>query len=462
MLFHSQIFLLLFLPVTLFGYYGLARKPGGRIWWLILASFVFYGYWDYRLIPLLAGSIIVNWLLARLHPRVPARLIAILGVTANLLVLGIFKYADFFADVAAWFSGQPREPWSIILPLGISFFTFQQISYLVDLERRGTPAYGFRDYALFVCFFPQLIAGPIVRHNELIPQFEITPLRPGLNERMSRGFILLICGVAKKVFVADPLARIADPIFSAAAAGNPLSFADGWIASCAFGLQIYFDFSGYSDMALGLALLFGFALPVNFERPYIATSIRDFWRRWHITLSRFLRDYLYIPLGGSRKGPVVGAAALMATMLLGGLWHGAGMTFVIWGGLHGLALAINHAWSKAAIPLAPVLAWAFTMLFVFIAWVLFRADSFDAAVGIYRAMILLGPIGPLASAGESSAFWIIPAAALLAMIGPTAHRLATELVQPRYWLAAGSATLLVAVLLQTGIGANKEFIYFQF
>ncbi len=348
MLFHSQAFLLLFLPPVLVGFYLLSGRF--RLWWLLVASFAFYGYWDIRLLPLLAGSIAVNWALAAMWGRLGATergasAPIMAGVAMNLLLLGIFKYADFIAESAAYAGGWVHDPWNIVLPLGISFFTFQQLSYLIDLRRGQAPVYGFRDYALYVAFFPQLIAGPIVRHNELVSQFGRDPWRDGAAERLSRGALLLTFGLAKKVFVADRLARVADPLFQAAHGG--LSFAESWVAAAAFGLQIYFDFSAYSDMAIGLALMFGFALPENFRSPYRSVSLRDFWQRWHMTLSRFLRDYLYVPLGGSRHGAIRTVAALMSTMLLGGLWHGAAWTFVLWGALHGLGLVVVHLWQRA-------------------------------------------------------------------------------------------------------------------
>ena len=258
-------------------------------------------------------------------------------------MLGLFKYADFFRGTAYGALGETFQPWSLILPLGISFFVFQKISYLIDLRRGDRHIYGFLDFCMFVTFFPQLIAGPIVRHNEIIHQFRLDPRRPAMWENLSRGFVLFVIGVAKKVALADTLAMVADPLFGKAVAAS-LSATEAWVATGAYTLQIYFDFSGYSDMAIGLALMFGLRLPMNFNSPYRAVSIRDFWRRWHITLSRFLRDYLYIPLGGNRCGALRQASNVIVTMLLGGLWHGANWTFVVWGGLHGTALAVNHVW----------------------------------------------------------------------------------------------------------------------
>ena len=459
MLFHSQLFLFVFLPLCLAGYYLLARSRAARGWWLLAASLLFYGYWDLRLLPLLVGSITVNWLFARFLGLSRRKATLLAGVALNLAVLGLFKYADFFGESLAALTGASFRPWGIVLPLGISFFTFQQISYLVDLRKGAAPVYGFRDYAMYVSFFPQLIAGPIVRHGELIFQFDADPRRPGLEERFLRGFGLLGMGLAKKLFLADGLAAIATPLFDGAAGGRALTFAEGWIAAAAYTFQLYFDFSGYSDMAIGLALLFGFVLPFNFNAPYKSTSIRDFWRRWHMTLSRFLRDYLYIALGGNRRGQAAQMAFLMATMLLGGLWHGAGWTFVAWGGLHGLGLMVNHLWRGAGLRLPAVVGWALTFLIVMAGWVLFRADSFAAAADILAAMA--GGNG-LALAAGARDLWLIAIAAAVALIPPTSQRLVTELMVPRRAVGLAIGALLVAVLLQAGGGDAAEFIYFQF
>ena len=463
MLLHSQVFQFVFFPAVLTSYYLFSGHRNVRIWILIISSFIFYGYWDIRLIPLLAGSIAVNWVLARAHRRWPRMPLILMGVSVNLLVLGIFKYANFAAETFAWLWQVEQQRWSIVLPLGISFFTFQQISFLVDTVRRKAPAYGFGEYTLYVCFFPQLIAGPIVRHNELIFQFERDPKHDDLYENLSRGGILLLLGLIKKVFIADRLALVADPLFAATTAGSLLGLVDAWMAPVAFGLQIYFDFSGYSDMAIGLALMLGLHLPVNFNAPYRAASIREFWRRWHLTLSRFLRDYVYIPAGGNRAGPNRQMLAIMITMLLGGLWHGAGWTFVAWGGLHGIALAVNHLWMRAGGKLAPPLAWSATMLFVVTTWVFFRAETFPGAATLLWSMVG-GGVG-VADSGMVNYFdagWLMIAAALVAVVGPTSQEFARERVQPKPAIAALGGLALVAVLLQVGGGANAEFIYFQF
>ncbi len=468
MLFHSQTFLLIFLPLALVGYYLLAAHRRARAWLLIAASLVFYGFWDPRLVPLLVGSVSANWLLARAFARLPRGYLAAAGIVLNLAVLGIFKYADFFAGTLAALAGGGHQPWSIVLPLGISFFTFQQISYLADLGRGRARAYRFEEYALYVTFFPQLIAGPIVRHNELIHQFDLEPLRDGLHERLSRGFVLLVVGLAKKVLIANQLALVADPVFAAAAGGEPVGFAAAWVATLAFTFQIYFDFSAYSDMAIGLGLMFGFTLPINFNAPYRAASIREFWRRWHMTLTRFLTDYVYVPVGqrlpfGARRdGWLREGIASMVTMVLCGLWHGAAWTFVVWGGLHGAALVVNQAWRRARLPMPAVLGWLLTFLFFALGMVLFRAADFATALDMLAVMA--GADGwQLAVPGIApKRLVLVGVAALLCFLAPTSQRLAMELFSPRRVGAAAAAGLLVYITLDVGGGGNAEFIYFQF
>jgi len=459
MLFHSTVFLLLFLPLVLSGYYVLAGRRRARTWFLIVASFAFYAYWDARLVPLLALSISINWLLALAYAKRPRAALVGVGVALNLVVLGVFKYADFVSAAVASLAGVGHDPWGIALPLGISFFTFQQISYLSDLRRGRAPLYRFEDYALYVSVFPHLVAGPIIRHHELIPQFALAPMREGLDERLSRGLVLVLIGLMKKTFLADELARIADPLFAAAAAGQALGVVEGWAAALAFGFQIYFDFSGYTDMAIGLALLLGLTLPLNFNAPYRATSVREFWRRWHMTLSRFLRDYLYIPLGGSRKGTPRLAVAVLLTMLLGGLWHGAASTFIAWGGMHGLGLLCHRVWGATGLRLPGPFAWLLTMVFVTFAWVLFRAEGFGAALDLWQAMV--GFEGWSAEAKVEKP-WLIAAAGAVVLLLPTSQRMALERLVPSRPAAVGAGAALVLALLRVGGGENAEFIYFQF
>ncbi|MCH7225726.1 MBOAT family O-acyltransferase [Haloferula sp. A504] len=388
MLFNSYIYLLLFLPAVLLGYQLLRRAPFcASVVFLSAASLIYYGYWDWTNLWIIGASCLFNFSCGRFLSRHRAsrsgRLILTAGVTANLGLLAWYKYAGFLAKAVAAVSESGLPIPEFVLPLGISFFTFQQIAYLVDAWRGETEEYHFADYLLFVTFFPQLIAGPIVHHREMLPQFK---RHQGLGLRptdLAVGSTLLFLGLFKKVVLADYLARTANPIFELAHGGDRyITFGEAWAAALSYTLQIYFDFSAYSDMAIGSARLFGIRLPVNFHSPYKAASIIDFWRRWHITLSRFLRDYLYIPLGGNRLGNARRYTNLMTTMLIGGLWHGAGWTFILWGGLHGLYLCINHAWHwlgrRFSLPKIPrPVAVLITFLAVVVAWVPFRAGSFE-------------------------------------------------------------------------------------
>jgi len=383
MLFNSRIFIFGLLPVALAGFLAAARFFGPRaaLVWLVLASLFFYAWWQPVFVILLLGSIAVNFALGKRlsAPRGKPWLIG--GLAFNLLLLGYFKYRGFFAGLAG------LGDVALVLPLGISFFTFQQIMFLVDRYRGMLPAdTRCLDYVSFVVFFPHLIAGPIVQPGDIIPQFEnLAPLR-NWPARLQDGLEIFLLGLAKKIVLADSFAQFADPGFAAAAAHEPLTLIEAWVALLAYALQIYFDFSGYSDMAIGLAKLFGIKFPRNFESPYQARNISAFWRRWNITLGAFLRDYVYIPLGGNRKGETRRVMNLMATMLLGGLWHGAALKFLLWGGLHGLYLTI-HGWcARWGVKLPATVARALTLLAVILAWVPFRAQNFGAAALFYRAL----------------------------------------------------------------------------
>ena len=459
MLFGSQAFLLLFLPLSLAGYFWLAGHKRARLGWLTLASFFFYGYWDVRFVPLLAGSILGNWLLVRAIRPQQTRWLTLACVSLNLGLLAVFKYADFFASNALWLIGETHDPWQLVLPLGISFFTFEQISYAIDRRNGRAPDYDLLDYAAYVAFFPHLLAGPIIRHDELIFQFADDPRRPGWDERAGRGLVLFTLGLIKKVWLADTFGRDANRLFDAAAHGSLLGWQDGWHAALAYTLQLYFDFSAYSDMAIGLGLMFGLTLPQNFDSPYRALNIRDFWRRWHMTLSAFLRDYLYIPLGGNRQAEWRVAATVMVTMLLCGLWHGAGWTFVAWGALHGAAIVVSRGWARWGPRLPTVAAWLATMLLVIVGWVLFRAESFAVAGSILRGMGGLSGAGAAVS-GEDVR--MLALGAVLAIAGPNNMEWARMRWLPHSALAAATAVALLAVILRVGAGKSVEFIYFQF
>ncbi len=460
MLFSSQPFLLLFLPLSLLVYYALAESYTARITILTTASMAFYAWWDPRFVPLLGAMILITWLVVRLHDMLQRSWILIIGIGLNLAVLGLFKYANFVAENVLNTFGVEHQSWSIILPLGISFFTFQQVSYLVDRYRGTAPVYGLLEYAAFVSFFPQLIAGPIVRHNQLISQFSDSPFRDGLAEQVSRGLVLFTLGLIKKVFFADELAPIADAGFDTVAAGQGIAFGNSWLASLAYSLQLYFDFSAYSDMAIGLGAMFGLRLPLNFDAPYRALDIRDFWRRWHMTLSSFLRDYVYIPLGGSRGNLTQTYWTVMATMLLCGLWHGAGWTFIAWGALHGAAICVNRTWSHSGLQLPTPAAWPITMLFVVCGWVLFRADSFAVARTFLIAMSGVGGFDVALVDWKDLNYVMV--ASVCAVVGPTNVTLSqsANLFKRRFAIAVAFGLFLVA--LRVGQGRGLEFIYFQF
>ena len=456
MLFSSQPFVLAFLPAVLLLYYaapGLQARQGV----LVLASLVFYGYWDLRFVPALVGLTLAVWLIVRWYAATGNRAVLGGGIALNLAVLGACKYANFLAANLAAAFGLGFTPFDIILPLGVSFFTFQKISYLVDLRRGDRHVYGLLEFFAFVTFFPQLIAGPIVRHNEMMPQWSRDPNGPAKWENISRGFVLFTIGFAKKAGLADTLAQIADPLFEQSTVA-PLGLGAGWLAAIAFALQIYFDFSGYSDMAIGLGRMFGLALPFNFDAPYRATSIRELWRRWHMTLSRFLRDYVYIPLGGNRGGGGGQARNVVLTMLLGGLWHGAAWTFVAWGGLQGMALALNGAWVRRRWPMPPALGWALTLVFFVACFVLFRASDFASGVRVLSGMAGIDGLGPV----RVRHGWALALGAVVAVAGPTSQAVALGRLRPSAWAAVTAGLALTGLVLLAGGRIPAEFIYFQF
>jgi D-alanyl-lipoteichoic acid acyltransferase DltB (MBOAT superfamily) len=352
---------------------------------------------------LLFVSIVVNFGIGRTLQKIarergaPSRALLIVGLARNLSLLGYFKYANFFVDNIDAAFGVHLELARIVLPIGISFFTFQKVAFLVDSYTNKVEQHDFVDFCLFVMFFPQLIAGPIVHFSEVIPQFSRAASPPAL-DRFALGVTVFAIGLAKKVIIADALAVHASSVFDAAAAGYAPTLVESWLGTLCYALQIYFDFSGYSDMAIGLGWLFGIRLPINFASPYKARSIAEFWQRWHITLSRFLRDYLYIPLGGNRRGRVRQRVNLLITMLLGGLWHGAAWTFLLWGALHGVMLVIHRTWEQSSFgarhALRPALARAATFVCVVLAWVPFRAADFPTTFAMYRGLFALNGVAP--------------------------------------------------------------------
>ncbi len=392
MLFNSYIFIFAFLPITFFIYFYLNKKrlTEASKGFLVFSSLFFYSWWNIVYLPLILVSMLFNYVLGRQLTKVihnncnVKKTLLIVGIVANLALLGYFKYADFF--IANFNIGlNTNIPLlHLALPLAISFFTFQQIAYLVDSYRGETHEYDFLNYAVFVAFFPQLIAGPIVHHEEMMPQFSKVRNKVKNYYNIALGLFIFSIGLFKKVIIADTFATWATNGFDVA---EKLNLIEAWITSLSYTFQLYFDFSGYTDMAIGAALLFNIKLPINFNSPYKATSIQDFWRRWHITLSRFLKDYVYIPLGGNRKGEIRTYTNLFATFLLGGIWHGAGWTFVFWGVLHGIALIIHRAWHQLGFKMNIVLAWFVTFNFLNVSWVFFRAKEFDDAIKVLKGMI---------------------------------------------------------------------------
>ena len=454
MLFSSYQFLFGFLPLVLAGYWLLAKHEEARLYFLLVASLIFYNYWDWRFTPLLIASIVLNWAAAEYYFATTQRWVLIVAIVANLLCLGAFKYLGFLESIVTSTVWDPSLA-RLALPLGISFFTFHHIMYLADLLRGRAPRYRFRDYALYIALFPQILAGPLVRHREIVPQLPLPPARPGWEERLARGSALFVIGLGKKIFLADVLASYVNPCYAAAASGG-MTVGQAWAASIGFALQIYFDFSAYSDMAIGLAMMFGFMLPYNFAVPYRANSLHELWRRWHMTLTRFLRDYLFIPLLGHRPSRSRHILALLTTMVLAGLWHGAGWTFIVWGALLGLGMSVEVIWQRRKLPPLPeALGCACVLAFWVLTAAFFRAPNLEVAFTVLAGMMGAGSPGPLPG-------WpIMLAAAAVAMIGPSSQVL-VESLKPWPWLAPLTAAATVTVLLAIGDRPSYEFIYFHF
>lgn len=405
MLFTSALFAFVYLPIVFTGFFALGRySQRYAASWLFLASVVFYGYWMPKFTFLLIGSICFNfWVGSRISSLMTtengreenARRWLIAGIAVNLALLGYFKYANFFLDNLMLVSSEHWDYEHIILPIGISFFTFTQIAFLADTFQKGIREYAFIHYGLFVTYFPHLIAGPVLHHAQMMPQFRDANTYKIDTANVAGGLTIFILGLFKKIVMADGISPYADAVFNAAESGLIPNFNEAWIGALAYTFQLYFDFSGYSDMAIGLSWMFNVHLPFNFNSPYQAVNIADFWRRWHMSLSSFLRDYLYIPLGGNRKGIIRQNFNLLVTMLLGGLWHGASWSFVFWGCLHGSFLIMNHGFQAIVNKhvkvtntnyLFAILGWLLTFLLVVVAWVFFRATSFSGAIRILESM----------------------------------------------------------------------------
>lgn len=398
MLFNSYEFIFAFLPITFFIYFYLNSKrlTIAAKGFLVFASLFFYSWWDIVYLPLILSSILFNYLIGTtlsksnednkigLNKTFSRKSILVFGIVCNVALLGYFKYTDFFLENFNGIFGSNIPLQHIILPLGISFFTFTQIAFLVDAYRNEVKEYDLVRYMLFVTYFPHLLAGPILHHKEMMPQFA-NPRNSVINYRnIAVGLFIFSIGLFKKVIIADTFAVWANTGFDTA---TTLNLFEAWATSLSYTFQLYFDFSGYTDMAIGISLMFNIKLPINFNSPYKALNIQDFWRRWHMTLSRFLRDYIYIPLGGNKISSFRTYVNLLATFVIGGLWHGAGWTFIFWGFLHGMALIIHRIWTNLGFKMWTWLAWFITFNFVNIAWIFFRAKEWDDAIKVLKGMI---------------------------------------------------------------------------
>ncbi|HEX5330053.1 MBOAT family protein [Sulfuricurvum sp.] len=396
MLFNSYIFIFAFLPIMLVGYFLLLRQRlvlGSKIW-LVGGSLFFYGYWSAIYIPLLLGSIFVNFFVGSVfsdkYPlKISRKALLVFGILFNIALLGFFKYTDFFLEnFNGIFAANIPLP-HIVLPLGISFFTFTQIAFLVDAYKNEVKEYNLLHYMLFVTYFPHLLAGPILHHKEMMPQFANKWNFAVRWRNITIGLFLFSIGLFKKVVIADTFAQWANAGFDTS---TILNFFEAWATSLSYTLQLYFDFSGYVDMAIGMSLMFNIRLPLNFNSPYKAKDIQDFWRRWHITLSRFLRDYIYIPLGGNKVSRIRNYLNLFSVFFIGGIWHGASWMFVIWGALHGFAIVIHRLWKDLGFRMWGWLGWFITFNFVNIAWVFFRAENWESAQKVLVGMLGLNGV----------------------------------------------------------------------
>lgn len=465
MLFSSPVFCFAFLPLTLVAYYFLGRWYGriaSRVF-LALASFVFYGWFNPVYLLLIASSIVINygcsWGIEQWRHKRLALFVFWLGIVFNLGLLGYFKYRDFFVQTVNQFLASDIPLLKLLLPLGISFFTFQQIAFLVDIRNdRLQQRYSLLDYVIFVTFFPQLIAGPIVLPDEMMSQFAKSDSHRLQTPNMAAGLWLFSVGIAKKIILADFFAEWADGGFAMVS----LSLLAGWRTALGYTLQIYYDFSGYCDMAIGLGLMFNVRLPQNFDSPYRSTSIQEFWRRWHMTLGRFLTMFVYRPLGGSKCRLPRTLLNILCTFLLSGLWHGAGWLFVLWGGLHGLALILQRLYQALRWrPMPKFLGVALTFLFTLLAWVLFRAETWGDAKKVYMAMAGFSTMdweSALASYSANSLTMFVLGVAILFL--PRNAASAVDGFRPTRMTAMQTVVLLVSAIFM--MNRMSPFIYFNF
>lgn len=475
MVFSSPIFMFLFLPLFLSVYYLTPTKHKSLV--ILLGSYIFYGWWRIDFLLLFFGVTVFNyfisiWMLKATDDRVRKRIL-MLGVAGDLATLGYFKYFNFgvaaFNDMLGYTGAEPVTLWSVILPIGISFYIFHAISYIVDIYRgHARVVQSFIDFAAFIALLPQLVAGPVLRYKDLAEQFVY---REHSWDKFSEGVLRFSIGLAKKVLIADTVAPVADYAFAMQGPG----FFDAWVGILAYALQLYFDFSGYSDMAIGIGLMMGFRFIENFNHPYISRSITEFWRRWHISLSTWLRDYLYVPLGGNRKGKVRTYVNLLLTMVLGGIWHGANWTFFFWGVWHGGILALERLFGgKKDTPYPRLIAWPLTFFLVLIGWVLFRAPNMEVAMHMYSGMFGLNGFGfredfmwditPLQLAAIVAGYFVVAFAPMLMRKFPVEP----GLLKPT-WAFRVPLTVTVPILVLLVMATSKmlaqsfsPFLYFQF
>lgn len=469
MLFNSYEFIFLFLPITVIIYYLLGKTRWSRLAniWLIIVSLFFYSYWNVKYLPLLLGSILMNYICSGFIINFKeknnniAKLAFGIGVIFNIGLLGFYKYMDFFIENLNIVIGSNFNLLHIVLPLGISFFTITQLVYLVDCYKGVAKDHDLINYSLFVVFFPHLLAGPILYHKSMMEQFGNRLNRIINWENFTLGFSLFILGLAKKVIIADTLSSYVGIGFSNTA---DLTLIDAWLTSLSYTFQLYFDFSGYSDMALGLARMLNINIPINFNSPYKAISISDFWRRWHMSLSSVIKNYIYIPLGGNRNGFVNKLKNLFIAMFICGIWHGAGWTFVIWGAMHGIALVINNIWNKYGFSLPKLLGWFITFNFINIAWVIFRAKSMNDAFNIINAMfglhgIILDGRG-MAFDDKKTLVIFLVIAVFLSIFGKNSNEFISNMkCNKKYIVLLG---FLLALSLKLMMVLSTEFLYFQF
>lgn len=513
MIFSSYEFVLLFVPVALLGYWATARYLGlrGALWWMVVASLFFYSWWNPIYLPLLLGLMTINYGLGSWIERASRgrRAILITGIVINLGALSYFKYTNFFLGTVDGVLGTSLNPAPIILPLAISFFTFQKIAYLVDTYRGEVRSKGFVYYAFFVTFFPQLIAGPIVHYKEMVPQLLKNYRAHPQAANIAIGLTIFVVGLFKKVVLADGIAAQANPIFHQAASGQPVEFFLAWTGGLSYSLQLYFDFSGYSDMATGLARLVGLKLPINFNSPYKSASMAELWRRWHISLMRFMREYLFIPLGGNRVSPSRAYFNLFIVMFLCGVWHGSGWTFLVFGAFHGLVMMVHRAWTQLrdATGTNGHYAWwdngvarVLTLMTWAVGLTLFRSADLDAAGNIIGGMFglhganlpqhwsamlapLTGVFGVLHIGFENAPIMLTAKAVLwilvlgvIALCTPNIYQLLSphdpvlleRPLEPTRWplwrpnLFWALAVMMMATAALLSMSAVSEFLYFQF